>query len=70
METFWMVYRENGSSPRVAHTLERLAEEEAQRLSKNELGVKFFILEAKRYVLCSPMYEWNKLICGNNQVAR
>lgn len=44
MDKFWMVWRENGDIPRYKHATEASAKQEAERLARNNPGVKFYVL--------------------------
>lgn len=42
---FWMITGD-GNQPRVRHTNKKLATDEAERLARDNPGVKFYVLEA------------------------
>lgn len=49
-EKFWLVWRDNGGSPNRRHRSKEDALIEAGRLSKNHIGIKFYVLEGCSYV--------------------
>ena len=46
VETFWMIWNENGHAPTVKHTTVRAAKCEAERLARFNPGERFIVLEA------------------------
>lgn len=45
-DTFWMVWNEGGSSPRVKHETKVFAIHEAERLARMNPGQRFVVMEA------------------------
>lgn len=44
---FWMVWREGSSQPKYKHDTKQSAEKEAERLSRQNPGERFYVLKAK-----------------------
>ncbi len=51
MDRFWMVHVEGTGGPKHHHSIEKLANEEAERLSRQEVNryKKVFVMECKRF---------------------
>lgn len=45
-EQFWMVYGKDQRAPTVRHMTRWQAQQEAQRLAKNNPGIEFYVLAA------------------------
>ena len=58
MEKFWMVWKENGSSPARQHTSQKSATEEAGRLARLEPGKRFVVLESMKFCTIDNPIHW------------
>jgi hypothetical protein len=56
-ESFYVVWNPRGGNPRVRHDYEGQAEQEAERLARENPGQQFYVLRATKF------YERNDIRC-------
>lgn len=49
-EQFWMVWNPEGNAPTMPHDSESAARREAERLARNHIGQRFYVLHGDFYV--------------------
>jgi len=59
METFWMVWNENGGRPVIKHRSLYDATKEAERLAVKNIGQKFIVLESLKFCEIKNPVIWN-----------
>ena len=65
MEKFWMIYSpDGGSAPRKMHYSYASAAGEARRLAGENIGRKFFVLEAMNVATATSIISWSQITEG------